>query len=260
MQKTLYYLNLSNRYAKNPTHPVWYFAATITGNRRALHFPLFYTYLKWIDDRIDLDLNQKEPATEFLNRQFEILNGKRSPEKDIEFLGFYLGNHSRNSTGSGYLDSLDRFRRGFQIDIERRGRWNSSFEIEERNRTFGIAMLDLAESCFGTSGELEPIFKETLGRIYMFSDMVLDLFEDFDTGYRNIPLEWIPVSSQVSIESKSILGNPSIQKRFTDEIHEYNNLIPLVLTDIQEVSSPLLRWFLKSMIKKRANKLERALQ
>lgn len=252
-------IKISNRYTKTRVTPLWVSVARWTGNRKALNFPIFYSYLKWVDDQIDEEIKDKKQSHHFLEDQWKVVLGMGNPVLEVENLGEYIGRYSRNALHDGFRSSLEQFFESFYLDIRRRDHWNSTSEIYTRNRYFGNAMLTLAESCFAAPGILEKDLKLRLGEIYIYSDMYLDLREDLDNGYINVPVEWVRDSDALDYPTQELLERDDIKKRVKEEVLSLVDTASDLRIRISEIDSASLRWFLSGMLKKRIQKLNRVL-
>jgi phytoene/squalene synthetase len=155
-----------------------------------------YGYFRWVDDILDSNSGLLSDKIAFLDRQKSILESCYRGDKTADlcaeerFLADLVGNDPDEN--SGLHSYLHRMMDVMAFDVSRRGRLITEAELSDYSRHLATAV---TEALYYFIGHDDPApFSEhrylavTAAHI---THMLRDAYEDGDTGYFNIPLEYL---------------------------------------------------------------------
>ncbi|MBZ0305084.1 MAG: squalene/phytoene synthase family protein [Anaerolineae bacterium] len=149
-----------------------------------------YAYFRWVDDLLDQEGLKREQRQAFVERQQALLDGchqnRLTPEEKmlVELL-----NRETDSRLSAYLQNMMAV---MVFDAHRRGRFISQLELEQYSYWLASAVTEAMHYFIGHD-DFSPhdetrYFAVTAAHI---THMLRDTCEDINTGYFNIPIEFL---------------------------------------------------------------------
>ena len=255
-------LRISARYSKN-RHPVLYhLLGTLLGAPLTGYYFIIYSYLKWVDDYIDRSDRAFGEAVLFLDRQFSVLLGEIEPDAEGEILGRAIGRLLVRQEHRPLFMALRRILSSFYDDLRRRNQIQSYYELNLRVERIGFGALEICESIFARSGSLSLAFKRDAARLYVFLDMLLDLEEDLELGYINIPAEVfdyysIPRTRALKGDGVELFRSPGFQRWILENCERLEELSDKLLSAHDQIRSGLLRRVLRKMTRQKQARIEK---
>jgi phytoene/squalene synthetase len=165
---------------------------------------LAYAYFRWMDDMVDVkmdsgsDLGMIEAANRlaFLNRQKDLLEaGYRGEDPQVgcpeeSMLLTLAKNDSYQNPGlQSYLRNMMAM---IEFDARRCGRVISQVELEEYTRLVATAITDAMHYFIGQDDPTpDPEIRYLAVTAAHITHMLRDTLEDADTGYFNVPAEYL---------------------------------------------------------------------
>lgn len=155
-----------------------------------------YAYFRWVDDCLDADLLSAAERSNFIKRQQSLLEtcylGQQPGELSSEewMLADLIRNNPQRSTGLElYLRNMMAV---MAFDWRRRGRMITQAELDEYTHLLAIAVTEalhyfIGRNCPSPSGEARYLAVQGAHVIHMLRDFQ----EDLQTGYINIPSEYV---------------------------------------------------------------------
>lgn len=217
-----------------------------------------YSYGKWIDDQIDDSIAERTELQKFLNRQFEVMSGKISPNNTPEAIGKFLGKYFLSARGKLIGHWFYKFMDVFSLDIERKFKICSTTELNSRIYNIGTAYIMFCKEILAPNEYLDERFINCTNCIYIKLDMLLDLEDDLHVGYCNIPLEYLnsELKNPSDIFSLDVCDQKLIVALFVkNSIKDIRDSFNEASQMINGLKSLTFKFFLKKMYKKRLKKL-----
>ncbi len=155
-----------------------------------------YGYFRWVDDTLDAPVGTKLGKVAFIKRQCELLDAcyrdevfpHLCPEEQI--LVDLVRNNSGQHTGlKSYLDNMMAV---MAFDVKRRNRLISGAEISEYTRLLSTAVTDAMHYFIGHDDPVpnHPARYHAVVAAHI-THMLRDACEDSETGYFNVPREYL---------------------------------------------------------------------
>jgi phytoene/squalene synthetase len=155
-----------------------------------------YGYFRWVDDILDKQTGIRSDKVAFVNRQRDLLEtcyqGKKLKTLSSEEL--LLAEMVQNDTGKnpGLQSYLCNMMKVMEFDAERSERWISRTELSEYTRALATAVTDAMHYFIGHNEP--PPHQETRYLAVTaahITHMLRDTLVDLETGYYNIPREYL---------------------------------------------------------------------
>ena len=153
-----------------------------------------YAYFRWVDDRLDLELNTRMERLRFVARQQSLLTalsagetvGSLAPEETM--LAELIA--SDPAPESGLHSYLRHMMAVMTFDAQRRGRLISQAELELYSHHLAVAVTDVLHYLIG-HGQRSPQdgTRYAAATAAHIAHMLRDTREDVEAGYFNIPRE-----------------------------------------------------------------------
>jgi len=257
-------LRQAGRIGKNRYTVLCHIAGRLLGIRHVGHYFMAYGYAKWIDDNIDLPQLDTLKALAFLQRQAEVVAGDRQPSGFQEELGAGVGEFMRSDYGSALQKPWQGLMSTFDFDVRRRGRLLGRDELSRHVVTLGSSVLGICEVGFDCPGALGEELTEAASKVYIGSDMLLDLREDLRMGLVNIAAEDVEaygISTDALREGAAgrALAEPGLGRWVAERAAELQGAADAVEPMLSKLRPWSLRVFMRKMSQKRREKLQRAL-
>lgn len=166
-----------------------------------------YGYFRWVDDYIDTHSSSRSANHAFINRQRDILDGCYRRETPLELsseenLLAELVSHDKGDN-PGLRSYLYRMMAVMEFDAWRRDHLITQAQLTEYTQNLATAVTDAMYYFIGHDDPAPPVDSRYLAvTAAHITHMLRDTLEDMETGYFNIPEDYL-VMTGISVQDVS---------------------------------------------------------
>ncbi|MCK5021909.1 MAG: hypothetical protein KAR54_01530, partial [Candidatus Pacebacteria bacterium] len=168
-------------------------------------------------------------------------------------LGFLL---KKNNKMDGFECAFEKLTQSFIFDLSRKNSIITEQDIINRVHLLGDSVIEIIELCFDSSLKIKRPLKKHLNNVYIYLDILLDLEEDFEIGYINIPKKYIDdiYLSKEDVRQALIRKESDITAFIKEAVKEIEISFTYINQNIPNIKPFLFSLFLRKMYKQKYRK------
>ena len=188
-------LTLPKLITRAASKQAYYTVRFLADRDRTLDAYRAYAYFRWVDDRLDQLVSERNERLAFIERQQAVVERSYHSERpwsDLTREERMLADliESGNQDNSGLQSYISNMMAVMAFDANRRGRLVSERELDEYTQHLSIAVTDALHYFIGhtcTPPQSESRYFPAMAA--HVTHMLRDTFEDYALGYFNVPCE-----------------------------------------------------------------------
>ena len=187
-----------------------------------------YAYFRWVDDTLDREILTKDEKVAFANRQVDLLTDlylghtpvDLCPE-ELMLVDLVQRDSTKNSGLASYLHNMMAV---MVIDAERNGRVITQQELSTYIQSLAVSVTDALHYFIGheTTPALSPYRYHAVTAAHI-THMLRDAHEDSQTGYYNIPREYLKTNTITAQDIRSTAYRQWVCQQVTSARRYFND-------------------------------------